>query len=85
VGTLTQTGLWDGTESYGNYTVVDVAGRYFFGERKRQRIDVVVQNLFDRTYASRLATGTRDADGSNYTYWNLGLPRTLRVAYTYGF
>jgi vitamin B12 transporter len=84
-GTTYRTGLWDGTESYGNVTVVDASARYFVGPARRQRIDVTLQNLFDKTYATGLGTGARDADGSFYTFWNLGVPRTLRVSYTYGF
>jgi vitamin B12 transporter len=84
-GTTYRTGLWDGTEPYGNVTVVDVSARYFIGPTRRQRIDLTLQNLFDKTYATGLGTGTRDADGSNYTFWNLGVPRTLRISYTYGF
>jgi len=84
-GTTYRTGLWDGTEPYGNVTVADASARYFIDPTRRQRIDVTLQNLFDKTYATGLGTGTRDADGSNYTFWNLGVPRTLRVSYTYGF
>jgi outer membrane cobalamin receptor len=84
-GTTYRTGLWDGTESYGNTTVVDASARYFIDPARRQRIDVTLQNLFDKTYATGLGSGTRDADGSFYTFWNLGVPRTLRISYTYGF
>jgi outer membrane cobalamin receptor len=79
------TGLWDGTEAYGGETIIDLSGRVFLDPRRRQRIDLSVQNLFDRQYATGLGTATRDADGSNYTYWNLGVPRNLRVSYTYAF
>ena len=79
------TGLWDGTEAYGNDTIVNIAGRVFLDSGRRNRIDVSVQNLFDRTYATSLGRATRDADGSNYTYWNLGVPRNARVAYTHNF
>jgi outer membrane cobalamin receptor len=85
VGTVIATGLWDGTESYGNYTLLDLNGRYFIGQERRQRLDLSVQNLFNHTYASGLGTGVRDSDGSNYTYWNLGVPRTFRIGYTYLF
>ncbi len=84
-GTTYQTGLWDGTEAYGNISVVDASARYFIDPARRQKIDVTLQNLFDKTYATGLGTGTRDADGSFYTFWNLGIPRTVRVSYTYGF
>jgi outer membrane cobalamin receptor len=79
------TGLWDGTESYGNDTIVNLAGRVFLDPRRQNRIDVSVQNLFDRTYATSLGSATRDSDGSKYTYWNLGVPRNLRIAYTHNF
>jgi outer membrane cobalamin receptor len=79
------TGLWDGTEAYGNDTIVNIAGRVFLDPQRRNRIDVSLQNLFDRTYATSLGTATRDSDGSNYTYWNLGVPRNLRIAYTHNF
>jgi outer membrane receptor for ferric coprogen and ferric-rhodotorulic acid len=65
--------------------VVGLSGRYFLDAKRHQRIDLTVQNLFNLTYATGLGTGTRDADGSNYTYWNLGVPRTLRATYTYAF
>jgi outer membrane receptor for ferric coprogen and ferric-rhodotorulic acid len=79
------TGLWDGTEAYGNDTIVNIAGRVFLDPRRQNRIDVSLQNLFDRTYATSLGSATRDSDGSNYTYWNLGVPRNLRIAYTHNF
>jgi outer membrane cobalamin receptor len=79
------TGLWDGTEAYGNDTIVNIAGRVFLDPRRQNRIDVSVQNLFDRSYATSLGTASRDSDGSNYTYWNLGVPRNLRIAYTHNF
>ena len=84
-GTTSQTGLWDGTETYGNATVVDATVRYYIDPNHHQRIDATVQNLLDKQYATGLHTGTRDSDGSNYPYWDLGVPRTLRLAYTYQF
>jgi vitamin B12 transporter len=79
------TGLWDGTEAYGNDTIVNLSGRVFLDSQRHQRLDLSLQNLFNRTYATGLGTATRDSDGSNYTYWNLGVPRNLRIAYTYHF
>lgn len=84
-GTTYQTGLWDGTETYGDSLVVDATVRYFVDNDHHQRIDATVQNLFGKQYATGLHTGVRDADGTNYTYWDLGVPRTLRLAYTYSF
>jgi outer membrane cobalamin receptor len=79
------TGLWDGTEAYGNDTIVNLSGRVFLDSQRHQRLDLSLQNLFNRTYATSLGTATRDDDGSKYTYWNLGVPRNLRIAYTYHF
>ncbi len=84
-GTTDRTGLWDGTESYGKTALMDISGRYFIDSARRQRIDVTVQNLFDKTYATGLGTGIRDSDGSPYTFWNLGVPRTLRISYSHAF
>src|SRR5579872_2396536 len=49
-GTTYRTGLWEGTRPYGNVSVVDASARYFLDQRRRQRIDVTLQNLFDKTY-----------------------------------
>jgi outer membrane cobalamin receptor len=84
-GTTYQTGLWDGTESYGNNTIFDISARCFIGEERHNRIDFAIQNLLNRTYATGLGTASRDSDGSDYTYWNLGIPRTFRLSYTYHF
>jgi outer membrane cobalamin receptor len=84
-GTTTYSGLWDGTETYGNAVVVNLSGRYYLDTARHQHVDVAVVNLFDKQYATGLGSGVRDADGSNYTYQDRGEPRTLRVAYTYQF
>jgi vitamin B12 transporter len=84
-GTTIATGLADGSEEYGNNTIVQLSGYYFLDSQRHQRLDVSIQNLLNHTYATRLGNATRDTDGSSYTYWNLGLPRTLRVSYTYHF
>lgn len=85
VGTVYQTGLWDGTESYGNYWVFNLAGRWFLDPERHNRLDLSLENVTNRVYATGLGTGVRDVDGSNYTYWDLGVPRTLRLEYTYSF
>ena len=84
-GRTYQTGLWDGTEAFGEATIVNLSGRVFLDAKQRQRIDLSLQNLFNREYATGLGTAFRDSDGSPYTYWNLGVPRNLRVSYTYAF
>jgi vitamin B12 transporter len=79
------------TLNYGNYAVFNIAGRYFLDSARRQKLNVSVENLFDRQYG-RPSKGCLDVptDGpydcsAPYTYVNLGLPRTYRVTYSYTF
>ena len=75
----------DGSAEYGKYPVVDLAGRYFIDARHHHIITLRLENVFDRQYATGLGTAQSDADGSLYTYANLGVPRTLEGRYTYKF
>ncbi len=77
--------------SYGNYTVVDLSGRYFLDADRHQQVTLSIRNLFDQRYGlpSRGCKDTPD-DGPYdcsipYTYVNLGMPRTFAVSYTYRF
>ncbi len=85
VGDVYESGLWDGREGFGRYPVFDLEGRYFLDQKRHQTISVRLENVFDRQYATSLGSGVGDADGSNYTYWNLGVPRTFEARYTYHF
>jgi vitamin B12 transporter len=80
-----------GAVSYGNYTVVDLSGRWFLDPERHQQINLSVRNLFDQRYGLP-ARGCKDtpADGPfdcsiPYVYVNLGMPRTFAVSYTYRF
>jgi vitamin B12 transporter len=84
VGTVFQS-VWDGRESFGNYALVDLSGRVYLDAGRHQVVTARLQNAFDRTYATSLGTAQRDSDGSDYTYWNLGMPRTLELRYTVQF
>ena len=77
--------VWDGREQYGSYVVVDLAGRLYLDARQAHLLTARIANVFDKEYAASIGSAERDADGSNYTYWNLGLPRTFEVRYTYQF
>jgi outer membrane cobalamin receptor len=70
---------------YGNYTVVDLGARLFIDSGHHQRVDVHLNNAFDRTYSSSLGHGVDDVSGDAYVVHNLALPRTLGVNYTYSF
>lgn len=75
--------VWDGREQYGNYAILDLAGRVFLDTHHRHAITARLQNAFDKQYAASIGSAERDSDGSNYTYWNLGVPRTFSIRYTY--
>jgi outer membrane cobalamin receptor len=74
-----------GRFGYGNYTVVDVGARLFLDSRHHQRIDLHLNNAFDRTYSSSLGHGVDDVSGDAYVVHNLALPRTFGINYTYSF
>lgn len=84
VGSVFQS-VWDGREKYGNYLVVDLAGRVFLDSGRHQSITARLENAFDKEYAASLGSAVRDADGSDYTYWNLGVPRTFQLRYNIQF
>jgi outer membrane cobalamin receptor len=78
-------GAGDGRYGYGNYTVVDLGGRIFLGGSRRQRIDLHLNNAFNKTYYSGLAYGVNDSTGDPYVVHDLGLRRTFSAYYTYAF
>jgi outer membrane cobalamin receptor len=84
-GATNRTGLWDGTETFGKAWVIDASARYYVGQARRQEVDVTLQNVANKIYSTDLGSGLRDSDGSSYTYHDLGVPRTLRIQYTYRF
>ena len=81
-----------GTEvGYGDYTVVDISGRYFLDAGRHQQLNLSIRNLFDQQYGLP-GRGCRDVSTDGpfdcslpYTYVNLGMPRTFAVSYTYRF
>jgi vitamin B12 transporter len=70
--------------NYGNYTVLDLGGRYFFDDARHHRLGLRFENAFDKEYG-RPSRGFRDSDGSGYTVINVGTPRTWAMNYTYSF
>jgi vitamin B12 transporter len=80
-----------GAVGYGNYTVVDLSGRWYLDAGRHQQVNLSVRNLFDQRYGLP-ARGCKDTpdDGPYdcsipYVYMNLGMPRTFAVSYTYKF
>ena len=74
-----------GRFGYGNYTVVDLGARFFFDSRRHQRLDLHINNAFNRGYVSSLGHGVDDVSGDPYVVHNLALPRTIGANYTYSF
>jgi vitamin B12 transporter len=70
---------------YGDAAVVDIGARFFIGPDNRHRIDLNLQNVFDKQYATHLTRGITDVGGNSYLVSNLGWPRTLLVRYSYNF
>jgi hypothetical protein len=75
----------DDRERIAGHVVLDLAARVFLDIERRHKINVSLSNVLDTVYATSLGKGVRDADGSDYIYWNLGAPRTLSVRYAYRF
>jgi vitamin B12 transporter len=69
----------------GDYAVADLAGRYFLDARRRHRLNVRLENLFDKEYATGHGRGFPDAGGAPYLTSTLGVPRTLHVSYTLSY
>ena len=82
VGAITDNVSGFGQVPSGKYVLVDVAGRYFLDARRRHRINVRLENLFDKEYATRHGRGFTDVGGTPYLVNSLGVPLTLHVSYT---
>jgi outer membrane cobalamin receptor len=78
-------GAGNGRYGYGNYTIVDLGGRIFLDSARRQRIDLHLNNAFNKAYYSQLGYGVNDDTGSPYVVHDLGLRRTFSAYYTYSF
>jgi len=78
-------GPGNGRVGYGDYTVVDIGGRVFLDAAHRQRIDLHVDNLFNRVYYSGVGTGETDITQNTYVVHDLALPRTFQANYTISF
>lgn len=76
-------GPGNGRVGYGDYTVMDVNGHFFLDAARRQRVDLHLDNLFNRIYDSGVGTGLTDITQTPYVVHDLALPRTFRASYTY--
>jgi outer membrane receptor for ferric coprogen and ferric-rhodotorulic acid len=78
-------GAGNGRYGYGDYTVVDLGGRLFLDSARHQRIDLHLNNAFNKTYYSGLGYGVNDDTANPYVVHDLGLRRTFSAYYTYKF
>jgi outer membrane cobalamin receptor len=78
-------GAGNGRYGYGNYTVADFGGRVFLDSARHQRIDLHLNNAFDKIYYSALAYGVNDTTANPYVVHDLGVRRTFSAYYTYSF
>ena len=75
-----------GTVPSGNYTIVDLSGRFFLDARRRHRINMRLENVFDEEYTTRHARGFTDTSGgAPFIVHNLGVPRTFHLSYGFSF
>ena len=74
-----------GEVASGDYTVADLSGRVFLDRRRRHRVSLRLENLFDQDYTVRHARGFRDAPATPFLVHNLGTPRTFHVSYSFNY
>lgn len=84
IGTVTNTVPFFGAVAGGEYTIVDLSARVFLDSRRRQRVNIRLENLFDRVYTTRHARNFLDQSATPFLVNNLGVPRTLHVSYSFG-
>jgi vitamin B12 transporter len=73
-----------GTVPSGNYTIVDLSGRFFLDARRHHRINVRLENALDKVYSTGHGRGFTDGSTA-FIVHNLGVPRTLHVSYGVSF
>ena len=67
------------------YAIVDLSGRVFVDQSRRHRINLRLENLFDKAYTTILGRGFPDAGGSAFLVHNLGTPRTFHMSYSFSY
>jgi vitamin B12 transporter len=85
VGRLDDTVSGFGLVESGKYTIVDLSGRVFLDQRRRHRVNLRFENLFDEDYATGHARGFLDTASTPFLVRNLGAPRTFHMSYSFGF
>lgn len=79
-------GISSRARSVDDYAVVDLAATYRFGREQQHRASVRLENLLNKQYTTSFGQGYRDVGSPEpYLYDNLGMERTVHLAYTYSF
>ncbi|WP_300670337.1 TonB-dependent receptor [Desulfoluna sp.] len=76
---------YDSEIHYGDYFITDLSGFVNFGNQRRHRLSLRIENLFDQKYASDLGTATDIQTGDTFYYGYKGMPLTVLARYTYSF
>ncbi len=84
VGPLTNTVPVFGAVAAGNFTIVDLSGRVFLDSRRRHRLSLRLENIFDEVYTTRHSRNFLDASPTPFLVSALGMPRTVHVSYSVG-
>jgi hypothetical protein len=85
IGEMFDTVSGFGEVASGDYTVADLSGRVFLDRRRRHRVSLRLENLFDQDYTVRHTRGFRDAPATPFLVHNLGTPRTFHVSYSFNY
>jgi vitamin B12 transporter len=73
-----------GTVPSGDYTLVDLSGRYFFDRARRHRVTLRMENLFDEEYSTTFRRNFTDT-GSPFLAHYLGTPATFHISYSFSY
>ena len=74
-----------GAVSLDGYALVDLSGRYFLDSSRRHRLNIRLENLFDKAYTTVPGRGFTDDGSSAFLIHNLGTPRTFHMSYSFAY
>ena len=84
IGEITDSVSGIGTVPSGDYTIVDLSGRFFFDGARRHRINVRMENLLDEQDSTTFRRNFTDG-GTPFLANYLGTPGTFHVSYTFAY
>jgi len=85
VGDMFNTVAGFGSVPSGDYTIVDLSGRFFLDRGRRHRINVRLENLLDEEYATDYRRGFPDTSSTPFLVHFLGMPRTFHLSYSFSY